>query len=175
MKTKILPREFYRRAPWQVAPDLLGKILAVEDRDGQIRRLRINETEAYGDENDSGSHARFGKTKRTRVMFETVGHTYVYLIYGIYHLLNLTCHNENTAGAVLIRGAGNLDGPGKLTRFLQITTAQHHGIDATTGQKLWVEDDGFRPPPQKIRVTPRIGINYAKPKDQAKPWRFLLT
>lgn len=171
----VLPHQFYRRPPQKVAPDLLGKILARERENGEILKLRINETEAYGDEHDSGSHARFGKTKRSQLMFETVGRAYVYLIYGIYNMLNITCHNENVAGAVLIRGAGEIDGPGKLTRELGITAEKHNGVDMTTKKKLWIEDDGFQVSPKDIMATPRIGIDYAEPQHLNKPWRFLLT
>lgn len=52
--------------------------------------------------------------------------------------------------------------------------ARHNGIDVTTKAKLWVEDDGFIVPPERIANTPRIGIDYAEPKHRNAQWRFVL-
>ena len=53
---------------------------------------------------DLACHASKGRTPRTEVMFREGGTVYVYLIYGMYWLLNLVTGNEGDASAVLIRG-----------------------------------------------------------------------
>ena len=37
---------------------------------------------------------------------------------------------------------------------------------------LWLEDDGE---PVTITAAPRVGIGYASPEDQARPWRYILS
>lgn len=70
---------------------------------------------------------------------------------------------------VLIRGIEGINGPGKLTKHLGITCA-HNGIDITTSDVIWIEDDGFIP--RGILTSPRIGIDYATQEYRDKPWRF---
>ncbi len=165
---RILPRAFYNRPTVEVARDLVGKLLVHGAASG-----RIVETEAYLGADDLAAHASRGLTGRTRVLFGTPGHAYVYLIYGMYECLNLVAEPEGTPGCVLIRALepiGGLaamrrrrpaarrledlcSGPGKLTRAMAITR-RHYGADVTRGP-LTVRDDGAR---CEIEVTPRIGI-----------------
>ncbi|WP_406621524.1 DNA-3-methyladenine glycosylase [Psychrobacter arcticus] len=77
-----------------VAADLIGKVLCRQliDSDGQqkILRMRISETEAYIGEGDAACHAHAGtRTPRTEIMYHIGGVFYVYLTYGIHHMLNL--------------------------------------------------------------------------------------
>lgn len=65
---------------------------------------RISEVECYVGENDKACHAARGRTKRTEVMFGEAGHAYVYLVYGMYHCLNIVTEIEGFPAAVLIRG-----------------------------------------------------------------------
>jgi DNA-3-methyladenine glycosylase len=150
-----------------VAPDLLGKVLVRQLESGLLLKARIVEVEAYLGERDAASHARRGPTKRAAIMFGPPGHAYVYLIYGIFHCLNLVCEPDGTAGAVLIRAAellggddpAALRGPGKLCRHLMITLS-HKGLDVTwSGSPLYVMDD--RMPPPSIATSRRIGVEYA--------------
>ena len=155
-----LTRSFYARPTVEVARDLLGKILRHGEASGWIV-----ETEAYLGLNDAAAHAARGLTPRTRVIFGQPGHAYVYLIYGMYHCLNLVAEPEGVAGCVLIRAveplsgiAGTTSGPGKLTRALGITMA-HCGVDLTRGPLAVYSgggESGFR-----IGVSPRIGITKA--------------
>jgi DNA-3-methyladenine glycosylase len=165
MRPRKLARTFYRRGAEPVASDLIGKVL-VHRVDGRELRARIVETEAYVGPHDLACHASKGRTKRTEVMFGPPGHAYVYFIYGMYEMLNLVCAEEGDAQAVLIRAAEPLDGwdadlsgPGKLARAMRIKLTDN-GADLT-GDKLYVLDDGLRPPP-RIARSKRIGVEYAR-------------
>lgn len=130
----------------------------------------IVETEAYAGFDDLACHGSRGMTKRNKVMFKKGGFAYVYLIYGIYHCLNIVTEKEGKPSAVLIRGLDypNANGPGKLCREFKITKENSNGLDLT-GDKLWVEDRGFKI--SKVLSGPRIGIDYAG-KCALWPWRF---
>lgn len=121
----------------EVAPDLLGCTLVRHFPDGQTFRGLIVETEAYAP-GDPACHAYRRQTTRNTVMFGAAGMSYVYLIYGMYHCLNVVTDLEGLPSAVLIR-ALQLEsipdwvnpkqskkphlvaaGPGKLCRALKI-------------------------------------------------------
>lgn len=124
------------------------------------------EVEAYLGERDAASHARFGPTPRSAIMFGPPGRLYVYLIYGMHHCMNFVTETHGTAGAVLIRAAQPLNehadtkshsGPGKLCAALQINRS-HNGLDLTcAGSTVFVVDDGFRV--RRVASSPRIGID----------------
>jgi len=168
---RILSRQFFNRSAVSVAPELLGKFL-VRKRKGVIENYLITETEAYDGPNDLASHASKGKTKRTEVMFGPAGYWYVYLIYGVYEMLNVVTGPEGYPSAVLIRGVKGVDGPGKLTRQLGITRVFNKKT-ATKTSGLWIEDRGIVIPKTSIIQTSRIGVAYAG-EWVKKPWRFVL-
>lgn len=143
----------------KVAQDLLGKFL-VHKTAGKIYTAQIIETEAYAGFDDLACHGSRGKTKRNEVMFRQGGFAYVYLIYGLYHCLNLVTEKANYPSAVLIRGLDypQANGPGKLCREFGIFKETHNGLDLTE-RVLWVEDRGLRP--KNIEKTKRIGVDYA--------------
>lgn len=189
----ILPRDFYLRDTVTVARELLGKRVV-----NMVNGLRVSgiitETEAYLGPNDSACHASKGRTPRTEVMFGPGGHAYVYLCYGMHHMLNIVTGPPNVAEAVLVRAlrpqenmdvmrisrktGGDdkhlADGPGKLCQALNIYKDTHNGLDLTTGETLWLEPCALVDQWQ-ISITPRIGINYAAPQDVDAPLRFVLT
>ena len=156
--------DFYRRPAIELAPALLGTILA-RRHEGQVYRARITETEAYVGSHDLACHASKGRTGRTEIMFAPGGRAYVYLIYGMHHMLNFVCSVKDDPQAVLIRGAVPLDdwkvdltGPGKVARHFQLSR-EHNGLKLT-GSTLYVEPDAAYEP--HIIRTKRIGIDYAQ-------------
>ncbi len=160
------PRSFWGDGR-ELAPALIGKLLC-RRVDGEIRRVRILETECYFGEEDTACHAHKGRTPRTEVMYASGGRAYVYLCYGIHYLLNLTTGEEGHPEAVLIRGVEGAIGPGRVTKLLKIDKAQN-GNFLTPESGLWVEDDGAE---MKIEALPRVGIGYASAEDQARLWRY---
>ncbi len=149
--TAGLPRSFFARPAVEVAPALLGKVLQHGPQSG-----RIAEVEAYLGEHDPAAHAARGLTPRTKVLYGPPGHAYVYLIYGMYECLNVSCEPEGSPGCVLIRALDWVSGPGRLTRAMGISRAQN-GVDLTFGD-LIIRD---APPPRRFDITPRIGIRQA--------------
>ncbi len=182
-----LPRSFFARDTLSVARELLGKRL-VRSLDGERLSGLIVETEAYVGEEDSACHASRGCTPRTRVMYGPPGHFYVYLIYGMYHMLNIVTAEKGQPEAVLIRAllplegiermranrggappARLTDGPGKLCQALAIDRTLN-GVPVD-GESLWLEE-GPEVPEEEVRTSPRIGIGYAREEDQKRHWRF---
>jgi DNA-3-methyladenine glycosylase len=169
----ILPVSFYARPTLRVARSLLGKYLVRETAAG-VRAGRIIEVEAYVGPRDRASHASRGRTKRTEVMFGRPGLAYVYLIYGMYHCLNVVTERAGFPAAVLIRAVevenALIDGPGRVCRSFKIDHEFNH-YDLTSGKALWIEDRGDRIRQARIGAFPRIGVDYAG-SWAAKPWRF---
>ena len=164
-----LPYSFYHRPCLDVARERVGKIL-VHRVDGVEHRLRITETEAYCGESDTACHASKGRTKRTEVMYTEAGTIYIYLCYGVHWMLNIVTGEIDQPEAVLIRACeGKMNGPGKLTKALQITGALNRG--SILGDELWIEDDGFT---CAVARDTRVGIGYASKEDQSRLWRFKL-
>lgn len=173
-KRYILPADFYERPTLEVTRDLLGKFLVRRLEDGSETGLPIHEVEAYDGFDDRASHAHKGVTPRTAVMYGPPGFFYVYFCYGIHWLLNVVTGPENYPAAILIRGAGPLSGPARLTKALGVD-GSHNRTAATGPGDLWIEDRGLSPPSTEISRTPRIGVGYAGPEWSVKPYRFVWT
>lgn len=168
-----LSRDFFCRDVLEVAPDLIGKVLVRKFENGETLRLVINETEAYRGEEDLGCHASKGRTSRTEVMYHKGGLVYVYLIYGMYWLLNFTTGRPNHPQAVLIRGSKEVSGPGRIGRKLKLDKS-FYGEDVIISDRLWVEEpEDNNTLTTQISALPRIGIDYAGNYWSQKPWRFL--
>lgn len=172
MNHHILDKNFFNRNTIQTAQDLLGKYLIVQDRAVQ-HELIINEVEAYDGPNDKASHAYHGKTDRTKIMFEEGGTLYIYLVYGMHWMLNIVTGKRGYPAAILIRGAGQIKGPGRLSRFLGLNE-ELNGKLAIPKTGLWFEDRGLTIQKQNILATERIGIAYAGPIWAKKLYRFLI-
>jgi DNA-3-methyladenine glycosylase len=193
----LLPRGFFEARPEQVAPRLLGKLLAHFSPTGLLAG-RIVEAEAYlgphNDRPDPAAHSFRGPTPRNRVLFGPGGHAYVYTIYGRYFCMNVSCEVEGKAGCVLLRALEPLlgveqmaanrglaegvaarqltSGPSRLCQALGLTRQSHNGLDlADSGSALQIRDDGY--PVTEVLVTARIGINEI---NEAVDWplRFAL-
>ena len=93
----------------EVAPALLGAVIAVADSQGRVA-IRLTEVEAYCGEKDPGSHSFRGRTARNASMFEAGGCIYVYFTYGMHHCLNIVTGPAGVSRAVLLRGGEVVDG-----------------------------------------------------------------
>ncbi len=167
-----LPAAWFQRDVVTVARELIGCALVHERRAGIIV-----ETEAYGGPDDLASHARFGPTPRTSVMFGPGGIAYVYLCYGIHQMFNVVTGPDGRGEAVLIRAiaphTGLPDdptvgrGPGKVTTALAIDRS-HDRRDLARGS-LFVARAQV---PPAIATGPRVGVDYAGEDWAARPLRF---
>ena len=160
---------FYNRDVLAVAPDLIGKVLVRRFESGEIKRYRITETEAYRGEEDKACHASKGRTPRTEVMYHSGGKIYVYLIYGMYWMLNIVTSEIGYPAAVLIRGIEGFPGPGRVGKELQLDKS-FYGEDVISSKRLWIEDERAE---IKYEISSRIGVDYAGKEWADKPWRFL--
>ncbi len=191
-----LTREFFARDAITVGRELLGKLL-IRREGRKLLAGRIVEDEAYLGAADPAAHAYNGRTLRNAVLFGPAGHAYVYFIYGNHYCTNVSCMPEGDGGGVLLRAlepvfglemmaeARGLEltskspvsqlrlvssGPGRMSEALGITRDRDNGKDLTTRRSdLWLADDGYRP--ERIAVTPRIGIRKAVDE----PLRFVIT
>lgn len=181
-----LNRSFYLREDVvQVAKDLLGKVL-FSNINGVVTAGKIVETEAYCGRGDKACHANGKITPRTEVMYRAGGVAYVYLCYGIHHLINVVTNQEGLADAVLIRALeplvglsemkrrrnGNVklaSGPGTLSEALGVKKSMT-GEDLL-GEKIWISQGPSAT--FEIESDTRIGVEYAE-EDALRPWRFLI-
>lgn len=189
-KKCILPQSFY----WDqdvlaISRALLGKCL-LTFVDNQLTGGIIVETEAYYGVEDKACHAfNNRRTERTSTMYLAGGVAYVYLCYGIHHLLNIVTATLDVPHAVLIRAIQPVEGvslmlkrrnmktlqarltagPGALTQALGITRV-HNGCSLTQ-TPIWLEERGIQVKKKEIITSPRVGIDYAQ-EYRDKPWRF---
>ena len=150
------------------AKALVGAWLCRRMEDGSVVRRRITETEAYCGEEDTACHAHKGRTARTDVMYSAGGCAYIYLCYGMHEMLNVVTGPEGRPEAVLIRGVEGAEGPGRLTKLLNIDRSLNRE-DLVASERLWIECGDS---PVKFAAAPRIGIGYAPKRDQKRKWRF---
>jgi len=178
----VLSRQFYRRDPREVAPELLNKVLVRGPLSG-----RIVEVEAYAGAEDPGSHAFRGLTRRNATMFGPPGHLYVYFTYGMHWCANAVCGEEGEGVAVLLRALAPLSGldqmraarlkarrdrdlcsgPGKLCQAFAVAK-EDDGADLVTGDRdLVIIDTGVVPPALPVMTT-RVGLSVGADL----PWRW---
>jgi len=175
-KSSRLRRAFFDRSVHDVAPELIGATLMVNEIGGLIV-----EVEAYH-HMDPAAHSYNGPTPRNAVMFGPPGVAYVYRSYGIHWCLNFVCEPAGSASAVLIRALeptlglaamrrrrGLSDeralcsGPGKLAQALGVTI-KHNGL-ALDRPPFELRARTAAP---EIAVGVRIGISKAV----EHPWRY---
>jgi len=190
MAAVILPRNFYARSAVLVARELLGAVL-VRQINGQRVSGRIVETEAYTGLDDQAAHWHRGRTPRSEPLWQSPGHAYVYLVYGLYWLFNAVCEPEDQPAGVLIRALEPLEGqdiiaarragvaprhwtngPGRLSIALNITGEQHCVDLTTSASDVWIEA-GTSVPEEQVRTGPRIGLAKRVQEPWLSiPWRF---
>ena len=190
MTRRRLPRSFFARPTLTVARDLVGQVLVHRAPDG-LAAGRIVEVEAYIGEDDPACHAAPGLTPRNAPLYGPPGVAYVYLNYGLHHLMNVVTERRGFPAAVLIRALEPLDGltlmqrrritwgapphratpdticqgPGNLSVAMGITLAQNRTDLA--GATLYLEDRGLAA--MDVTWTPRIGIQVGKEHE----WRAI--
>ena len=174
-----LTHEFFDRDPVEVAPELVGTLLRVDEV-----VVRLTEVEAYRGAEDPGSHAFSGQTPRNAAMFGAPGHWYVYFTYGMHHCVNVVCWPSGRAGAVLLRAGEVVEGddvvarrrpgivprdwargPGRLTTALAIGPADAT-LPALSGRFDWRFGE-----PTDVSSSPRVGVS-GKGGGEDYPWRF---
>jgi len=174
-----------------VAKQLLGKMLFT-NINGKLTGGVITETEAYDGVVDKACHAYGGRnTARTATMYLSGGVTYVYLCYGIHHLLNVVSGTAGNPQAVLIRAIEPTEGielmlerrkmeklapritsgPGALSQALGIN--KELNAKALSSNEIWIEDSGKQYTDDEIVATTRIGVAYAQ-EHALWPFRFYL-
>ena len=194
---KILENDFFKRDTVEVAKSLIGKKI-IRNISGNFFCAKIVETEAYLGLEDRACHSYGGRiTDRNKTLYLPGGHIYVYLIYGMYDLLNIVTRDEEHPEAVLIRGVEpleNLDGisknrfgkayedlstyqrknlsngPGKLSMALGINRSLNGKV--LSKDYLYIEDSD-EISESDLLITKRIGIDYAG-EDANLPLRFCL-
>ena len=98
-----MDKNFLKNDGLYVAKNILGKFL-IRKYDNYQVVTKIVETEGYMGIKDKAAHVyNEKKTDRTKPLYLEGGHIYVYLIYGMYHCLNLSANVENIPECVLIR------------------------------------------------------------------------
>ena len=116
---------------------------------------RIVETEAYPP-GDSSGHGYRGQTARNHSLFLGGGFAYVYFIYGVSYMLNVSAEEPGVGAGVLLRALEPLEGiklmerrrktdkltdlargPGRLALALQIDRSLD-GIDMCVDGPLWL-------------------------------------
>lgn len=174
----LLGRAFYQRSTEEVAAALLGKVLVRESAEGRVA-VRLTEVEAYLGPTDPSCHTFGGRrTPRVESMWGEAGRAYVYLIYGMHSCLNIVTVGDGAGEAVLLRGGlivsglelikkrrggkvpdrDLVNGPGKLCQALAIDRSAD-GCDFTSTESgLWIEDDGFVAPAERVEKRPRVGL-----------------
>ena len=156
----------------ELARFLIGKTL-VRELDGERMTGRIVETEAYVI-GDAAGHAFRGRTQRNDVLFWERGHAYVYFIYGVHYMLNVSSEAPGIGAGVLLRAIEPLEGialmrrnrgttalrelargPGRLAYALQIDPPLN-GLDLCAAGPLWLGAE--TQPVGPIGKSTRIGL-----------------
>jgi DNA-3-methyladenine glycosylase len=182
----LIAEEFFLRPTVIVAQALVGAVLQSTDAFSVTSGI-ITETEAYGPEEDSASHAARGRTLRNAPMFERGGTVYVYRSYGLHYCMNFVTENAGQGCAVLIRallpleGVATiqerrglvpyrrlLDGPGKVCQGMGIDASfNYERVPGSPRLQVFHRPHGD---PQ-VQVLPRIGIS----RSVDLLWRFKLS
>ncbi len=191
---KKLPHAYYQSlAVTELAKDLLGKYL-VTHIDGFRCSGKIIETEAYRGPDDRACHAYNNRrTPRTEVMYEPGGVAYIYICYGMHHLMNVVTGSRDNAHAILIRALEPSEGmeamaqrrkmplsdtrltkgPGALSLAMGLNNTLSGASLLSPTSPVWIEDRGIILEPNQICEGTRIGVESAGEAAQW-PWRYFI-
>jgi DNA-3-methyladenine glycosylase len=179
VKSRIIPRTFFRQDPIRCARELIGAGLVWGSCAGTIV-----ETEAYLAENDEACHTFSRPSTRAFVERNKPGAAYIYFSYGAHWMLNVLVKGtadgfvlfravEPTRGIGLMKRRRGMDderqlcsGPGKLTEAFAITNRQDE-VD------LCVDPDHcfvYGNKNVEVVADQRIGIS----RSAHHPWLFTL-
>ncbi|WP_370741092.1 DNA-3-methyladenine glycosylase [Cellulomonas telluris] len=190
-------RTWYARDVLQVARDLLGGYVTTHAPEGTVT-VRLTEVEAYGGEDDPGSHAYRGRTPRNAAMFAEPGRLYVYRHMGLHHCVNVVTQPAGRASAVLLRAgevvegaelawsrrerSGVVDsarqlarGPARLAVCLGLDLGAN-GCDVTEpGGAVVVRRRDAGTVLSAVATGPRVGVSGPGGDGGVHPWRMWLT
>jgi DNA-3-methyladenine glycosylase len=161
----------------ELARYLIGKTIVRKVGRSRISG-RIVETEAYPP-GDSSGHGYRGETARNHSLFLGSGFAYVYFIYGVSFMLNVSAEEPGVGAGVLFRALEPLEGinlmersrktdklmdlargPGRLALALQIDRSLD-GIDMCADGRLWlgtaVRKTGHIGTSTRIGITREVG------------------
>lgn len=186
-----LPLAFYQRPDvLLVARELLGKQVFT-CINGELTGGRIVETEAYRHVGDPSLALHLQrKARQAQALYQPGGAAYLYTVYRVHTLFNITVNDAQHPDTVLIRAieplvgvesmlrrrglahvARNLTaGPGVLSQALGLTPALTGEL--LTGAHIWIEDTGEVIDSSNVWASSRVGLEYAGPEAVALPWRF---
>ena len=109
-KLQTFKPAFFKTDTCKIAEQLLGAYL-VRQLKGKTLIGRIVETEAYLGLKDPSCHSFSGlKTNRTKTLYLSGGHSYIYFTYGMYYCFNVVTRSRQYPEAVLIRALEPLYG-----------------------------------------------------------------
>jgi DNA-3-methyladenine glycosylase len=187
----MLPIDFFQRPDVLIiARDLLGKHVFT-CINGELTGGRIVETEAYRHEGDPSIMLHLQrKAKQAQALYQPGGHAYLYTVYRVHTLFNITVNDAEHPDAVLIRAIEPLEGvermqrrrglakvarnltagPGVLSQALGLTPALNGEL--VTGPQIWFEDAGETIADENVLASSRVGLEYAGEEAVALPWRF---
>jgi len=169
---------FFNRPTLEVLEDLMGMVLIRKSKEGIFSGIII-EAEAYRGEDDPASFAFRGRTKKSERLYGPPGRAFVYVTYGIHHMLNIVTERKGFPAAVLIRAVEPREGihlmmkRRKTDNLLNLCSGpaklcQAFGIDSSlNGAQLYSSNSALyivKGDPSKKRLIwkPRIGIRKGK-------------
>ena len=152
----VLGRAFYARPTLAVLEDLIGKVIVHDTARGRTAGV-IVEAEAYIGEGDPACHAAPGPTRRNAPLYGPPGRAYVYLNYGIHHLVNAVTEAEGDPAAVLIRALAPIEGVALMRRRRARAAARGRVSDARSASR---ESSGLCRGPGNLSVA--LGISLAQ-------------
>jgi len=182
----LVTLSFYNRPTLEVLEILMGMVLVRKSKEGLFSGT-IVEAEAYRGEDDPASFAFRGRTKRSEMLYGPPGRAFVYLTYGIHHMLNIITEREGFPAAVLIRAVeprkgialmmkrrktDNLlnlcSGPAKLCQAFGIDLSLNGILLYSSSSPLYLKEGDKSG--RKLVWKPRIGIREGK----GRLWRAYL-